>query len=157
MDDPPNNTSLGPSLFPFCDGGPPPIPSEDPASARKLDFLGIYYQINCCAQRLLETRKRSDPIAERAALQLMEKALLARDALENECAPYGVAASPVMVNGFIADVRFSAPTAPLRQPSTVSMRFAVPPPPVVLGDADITGKETRQIDTVNLNSEIRPS
>jgi hypothetical protein len=135
MEDPRTATGSDLSLFPLCDGGLAPFSSgEDPASGRKLDFLTVYYQINRCSQRLLEARKRSNPIAERAALQAMEKALLARDALENQCAPYGVAASPVLVDGLITDVRFSAPSAGPGRSSSVSMRFAVPPPPRAAGD-----------------------
>jgi hypothetical protein len=68
------------------------------------------------------------PAEERIALQAIERALLARDALDDKYAPLGVAATPVFEKGFIKSVNFVQP-APQQLASSLSMLFAVPPQP----------------------------
>jgi len=76
-----------------------------------LEFLAAYYHLNCHYAALLEIRANPDPTqraaAERNCLQAIERALIARDGLEDRCAPFGLIAEPVVENGFAVDVKFS--------------------------------------------------
>lgn len=138
MDDPRTKAGFIPAFFPRCDGAEPPEPeAADHVALRKLDFLAVYYHINLCSRRVRAARQGSDPAAVRSALQAMEKALLARDAVEDQHAPYGIAACPRIENGLITEIRFSAPSRPPVQSSSVSMRFAVPPPDYVRKQMDL--------------------
>jgi len=128
MTDPRTFPGFRPELYPRLEGAPAPTAAQDtnPALARKLAVLAAYYQINLCYQRLLAARKAGTD--ERSALQELEKALLARDRLDDEFAVYGLVSSPEVVNGIIANVKFTAPGKTEPRFSAISMCFAVTPP-----------------------------
>ena len=102
------------SGYPTADGkSAPPRNSKDRNDRIKTEFLTAYYRLNRCYSRLLEIRGKqiSDPARrqrnERTALQKIELALRLRDELEDQYAPYGIIAEPLMRNGFAIDVKFS--------------------------------------------------
>lgn len=96
-------------LFPWVDGYPAPA-AATPGSlaARKLRFAFAYYRINLAARNLEITRSRQK--SYRASLQALDRALASRDELENEMAPLGIAAEPVMNGAVAADLIFCGPT-----------------------------------------------
>jgi hypothetical protein len=116
-------------LYPKCDQGPPPSPFDTSSAAiTKLEFLAAYYEINQGYSRLLAARaQNARPEEERAALEAIERALLARDALEDKYARLGVAATAEFVDGYARNVNFVQPHRPLAG-SSLAMLFAVRPP-----------------------------
>lgn len=125
-------SDFDPALYPQCDEVAAPSPYDVGVIAlRKLEFLAAYYEINRCHQALLSVRaSKHGLVEERTALQAIERALLARDALDDKYAPLGVAATPVFEKGFVKTVNF-VQAAPQRVASSLSMLFAVPAPPPV--------------------------
>ena len=123
-------SDFDPALYPQCDEVAAPSPYEVGVSAlRKLEFLAAYYEINRRHQALLSVRaSKGGPVEERSALQAIERALLARDGLEDKYTPLGVAATPVFEKGFVKSVNFVQP-APPPAASSLSMLFAVQAPP----------------------------
>jgi len=100
--------------YPRADGKPAPARlSKDRNDRIKLRFLTAYCRLNRCYANLLvaRSRKLSSPtrseLSERVALRQVERALRARDELEDKYACYGVIAEPVIDQGFTVDVRFS--------------------------------------------------
>ncbi len=130
MEDPRTDPRFRPELYPRCSDSAPPLDDAQPAAHRQLALLAAYYQINCCAEALQAVRQSAErsPAAERAALQELEKALLARDALEDQFAPYGLVSSPLVENGLITEVSFTSPNQPKIPVSSLSMYFALTPP-----------------------------
>ncbi len=131
MDDPRNNSHFKPELYPRCHDGPAPEPNApEPAARRKLALLTAYYQINLCAQTLQTARQapqRSKEV-EHAALKALEKALLARDALEDQYAPYGIVSSPKVEGGLVTEVSFTSTRPSGPQLSSISMYYAMDVP-----------------------------
>ncbi|HTL55812.1 MAG TPA: hypothetical protein VL361_09040 [Candidatus Limnocylindrales bacterium] len=112
FEDPRSRTDFRAKYYPRANAreGPPPD-----ASARNervmLEFLAVYYELNCQYAALLEERKNSRASAQtRRELELLraiERTLIARDRLEDRYAPYGVIAEPIIEKGFTIDVIFS--------------------------------------------------
>ena len=105
--------------YPKSDGSAaPPVDSTDRHDRIRLKFLATYYHLNQAYARLLEVRKQPNrksargQSAELAALRHVERILRQRDALEDELAPYGVIAEPIVENGFTVDVKFSFGSRP---------------------------------------------
>jgi hypothetical protein len=101
-------------LFPSCDGHPVAGPGHRPrVSQMKLRFLEAYYRINREYARLVAWRERrarsGATVTERALLEAIERAIVAREALEDRFAARGIVAMPVYWNGFAVDVRFKQP------------------------------------------------
>ena len=128
MNDPRSLPGFDPTLYPQCDHAD--LPTDASAiAARKLEFLAAYYDLNRSYRSLLSLRAAGrPPEEERAALQAIERALLARDALEDKYAPYGVVATPDFENGLVKNISFVQPPGPVVR-SSLSMFFAVPPQP----------------------------
>jgi len=98
--------------YPRANGKQPPQPSSPQRNDRiVLEFLAIYYALNCEYAELLNTRtKATSPkrsAAERKSMQTIETLLIARDHLEDLYAPFGVVPEPVIEDGFTIDVKFS--------------------------------------------------
>jgi hypothetical protein len=76
-----------------------------------LEFLAVYYELNCQYAALLQVRKKPKSLqrtrAEDGHLKAIERILIARDRLEDLYAPCGVIAEPVIEKGFTIDVTFS--------------------------------------------------
>ena len=76
-----------------------------------LEFLSLYYDLNCQYAALLQVRKKpKSPRRTRTEaehLRVIEKILIARDRLEDRYAPCGIIAEPTVQKGFTADVTFS--------------------------------------------------
>src|ERR1051325_7201930 len=74
-----------------------------------LEFLAVYYELNCEYARLLEVRTEPESTRrqenERARMLAVEKWLIARDALEDRYAPFGAIAEPDVREGFTVNVR----------------------------------------------------
>lgn len=126
MDDPRNTAGFRPELFPLMDGMPAPSQGNtELAAQRKLSLAAAFYRINCAYQDFLAAKASGAADGERTALQAMEKALIARDALQDQLAPFGIAATPEVKNGVIANLVFTSPRGGSGQSSFLSMCFAV--------------------------------
>ena len=108
-----------PQFYPQADGrAGPPANAADRLDRMRLRFLAIYYELNRGYARLLEARRNADGKAahrktlELAALKRIESVLRRRDGLEDEAAPYGIIAEPVLKKGFTVSVQFSCGNRP---------------------------------------------
>jgi hypothetical protein len=117
-------------LMPLCSGEPFDVMDDlTEFAAMKRAVALAYREINLRARDLRQVREASpfSPAAEHAALQAIERSLLARDALENEWSRLGFVATPIVENGFICDIEFGAPGSLDDEPSMISMCFGVIP------------------------------
>jgi hypothetical protein len=128
MNSPSADPEFDPALYPKCNQGPPPSPLDgESAAAAKREFLAAYYGLNKSHRRLAGVRgEKGNPEEERAALQAIEQALLARDAVEDKYAPLGITATPEFTKGYVTNVSFVQPPRAARGAS-LSMVFAVQP------------------------------
>jgi hypothetical protein len=89
----------------------PPANAGDRNERIVLEFLAIYYALNREHAKLRDVRQTAESpqrtAQERERLQTIEKVLIQRDSLEDQCAPIGIIAEPVVQNGFTVDVRFT--------------------------------------------------
>jgi hypothetical protein len=127
MDEP-----LDPALMPRCEGEAPPAPDDtSPTAEMKRAFLAAYYQINVLSRRLSTVRAKppstARAAAEREVLQAIERAILARDALEDEHAVAGIIGQPTFENGVVTDIHFTFPGRRYGGMSSTTMCFAVAP------------------------------
>ena len=109
--DPREEAEFNPRYYPRANGQPAPPPGSECKNDRIiLRFLAAYYRINLEATRhrelLTQQGIHAGAPAEREVLQAIERALCHRDALEDEFAPFGVIAEPVLQEGVTVDVRF---------------------------------------------------
>lgn len=129
----------------------PPANAEDRNAQIVLEFLAIYYALNCEQAKLREVRAAAaspqQTARERERLQAIEKILIERDRLEDRYAPFGIIAEPVVRNGFTVDVKFTFGSvnaagrlrgAPLVSSSTIPIRL---PPGVKLEDLTFPEEE----------------
>ena len=110
--DPRREPGFRPSFYPSANGkDAPPVDADAQNDRILLEFLAVYYELNCEYFRLLEVRERPNSReragAERERLQAIEKVLILRDSLEDRCAPLGVIAEPVVKEGFTVDLKIS--------------------------------------------------
>ena len=110
--DPRSRSDFLPQHYPRANGKEaPPIDAAAQNDRILLEFLAVYYKLNCEYFHLLEVRERPDSRersgAERERLQAIEKVLILRDSLEDRCAPLGVIAEPVVKEGFTVDLKIS--------------------------------------------------
>jgi len=112
VEDPRRRIDFLPQYYPQANGQEaPPIESVEQNARITLEFLAAYYDLNCEYVRLLEVRnapasqQRSE--AEKKSLQAVERLLIVRDRLEDQYAPFGVIADPVVRDGFTVNVRLS--------------------------------------------------
>jgi hypothetical protein len=112
LDDPRTRPDFQPLHYPRLNGqDTPPVGATGRNDRIKLEFLAVYYGLNCENARLLDLKNQPDSDrraeAEKNALQAVEKLLIARDQLEDEYAPLGVVAEPFLNDGFTVAVRVS--------------------------------------------------
>ncbi len=116
----------------------PPLGSSERNAAMMLEFLAVYYELNCKYAELLRLRRKSSGAAHRRietdCLRAIERILIARDRLEDWYAPYGVIAEPVIERGFTIDVRFSFGNVDVRglprsEPIMLTAYVPIPLPP----------------------------
>jgi hypothetical protein len=114
------------------------VPSTEPWIRVKRQFLRAYYSINCEYARLTALRNGRQSVSskkERSILQAIERALLAKEALEDHWASRGLIATPHQLSGLTVNVCFSHPghTAMRRgaiiASAAVKLSFPVPWPP----------------------------
>ena len=110
--DPRSRNDFLPQHYPSANGKEAPQIGAAAQNDRiQLEFLAVYYELNCEYSRLLEVRKRPDSQqrneAEREQLKEIEKVLVLRDGLEDRYAPFGVIAEPVVKEGFTVDLKVS--------------------------------------------------
>ena len=111
-EDPRSRGDFLPEYYPKANGSDaPPIGAADRNTQLMFEFLAAYYHLNCEYARLLQVRavpastQRQE--AERKSLQAVERLLIIRDSLEDQYAPFGVIADPVVVGGFTMNLIFS--------------------------------------------------
>lgn len=137
MNDPRKEPGYVPGLLPSCDGQPfGLVPRTDRWWSIKARFLFAFYRINVEHARLIEARRtsnhRSRPVTERPILQAIERAIVAREALEDRYASRGWVAFPLYLNGFVVNVTFQHPGSPAVRPfpagssASQSIAFALP-------------------------------
>jgi hypothetical protein len=112
LEDPRTRSDFDPRHYPRIDGQESPPPEARERNDRiKLEFLAVYYGLNREHACLLELRARpvSDrhPEEEKRILQAIDQVLIVRDQLEDEYAPLGVVAEPIVNDGFTVSVRIS--------------------------------------------------
>jgi hypothetical protein len=112
FEDPRTRSDFQPEYYPRANGRTaPPIRATGRNDCVVLAFLAVYYELNCAYAALLEARKRPKSPkgnqAEGKHLRAIERVLIARDELEDHCAPFGVLAEPNVENGFTVDVACS--------------------------------------------------
>lgn len=112
VEDPRGRADFQPRHYPRVNGGEPPSPVATEQNDRiKLEFLAVYYGLNCEHARLTEVRRQPDSELRRndetKILQEVEKLLILRDKLEDQYAPFGVIAEPVVNDGFTVNVKIS--------------------------------------------------
>ncbi len=126
--DPREAPDFEPALWPTWDGAPL-ASASDPKSELKLHLAAAYYVINQEYRALQVVRQEPDTPARvarsREALQRIERAILAKERVEAECAPHGLIPDPVVRDGVIADLKFGPKHQPRAQPSALSMFFQV--------------------------------
>jgi hypothetical protein len=96
--------------FPLANGHAAPAANLVDKNDRIIvEFLAVYYRLNCTHARLVDVRNRegTGSHAERPLLQEIETALRVRDGLEDKYAPYGIIAEPVFKDGQTVNVVFS--------------------------------------------------
>jgi hypothetical protein len=112
--DPRKASDFNADWYPKADGREAPaVDTSDACDRIRLQFLAVYYELNGGYARLQAFRNAipkkpgtAQP-GELTALKQIEELLRRRDALEDQFAPLGVIAEPVMQQGFTLDVRFS--------------------------------------------------
>lgn len=76
-----------------------------------LEFAAAYYNLNAGYARLLEARSHPDSPErremEKKCLRTIEELLIVRDRLEDQYAPFGVIAEPVVKEGFTVNLKIS--------------------------------------------------
>jgi len=127
---------FNPNLFPSCDGRPlTTVPRDEPWLAVKRRFLDAYWRINVQYAGLRALRGGRRPVQfaqERPFLKAIERALRAKDALEDRWASRGLVATPEWFNGIAINVAFAHPGSPVPRPASpiasasVALSFAVP-------------------------------
>jgi hypothetical protein len=125
------------TLVPRCDGQAVPAPDDTSARARmKREFAAVYHGINVLSRKLASVRATPGSperlATEREVLQEIEKALLARDALDDGHASTGIIASPVFERGVVTDIYFTMPGQRPGAASATSLCFTVTPAPSLI-------------------------
>ncbi|MBN2507082.1 MAG: hypothetical protein JXQ71_10340 [Verrucomicrobia bacterium] len=110
VDDPRSRPDFRPEHYPLANGhGAPPVGAMERNDRITLEFLAVYYDLNCDYAQLLEVRQRPPSPervgAERTCLQTIEKGLIARDRLEDHYASLGVLTDPIAREGFTRDLK----------------------------------------------------
>jgi len=138
LEDPRSRPEFLSHYYPSANGKDPPAVNAAGRNEQiMLEFLAVYYRLNCAYARLCEVRKTASPERsqqERECMQAIEKVLILRDALEDRYAPYGVIAEPVAREGFAVDVEFSfgsvdAAGRPRSELYTITAYVPIPLPP----------------------------
>jgi hypothetical protein len=97
-----------PALLPRCDGGAwPPSDTTDRQQRRVIEFAAVYYAMNRALMCAEAARATGNALAETAALDEFCAASRTRDALEDQYAPEGFLAEPVLENSRYVDLRFT--------------------------------------------------
>jgi hypothetical protein len=152
MDDPRSQPNFQPSHFPRANGKEaPPAHTGDRNEKVVLEFLAVYYALNCEHATLREVRHNAassqQAAVERERLQAIEKVLIQRDGLEDKYAPIGIIAEPVVENGFTIDVKFTFGSvnaagrlrgAPMTSSTTIPIRL---PPGVKIENLTLPRQE----------------
>ena len=112
MKDPRSLPDFEPQYYPRANGEQRPAPDAVEQNDRiKVEFAAAYYALNCEHARLVAVRSRPDSVErrqeEKELLEKIERLLIARDALEDFYAPFGVIAEPVVKEGFTVDLNIS--------------------------------------------------
>lgn len=112
MTDPRKRPGFLPEYYPKANGREaPPIDARERNDQLKLQFLSVYYDLNLAYAKLVEVRNcpasASRRESEKNCLQEVERLLILRDSLEDQFAPLGVIADPVVQAGVTVNVNFS--------------------------------------------------
>lgn len=112
LEDPRCQSDFQPQYYPLANHQmAPPAGALERNDRIKLEFLAAYYELNCAYSRLLAARQGPPSPeldeTEKESLRAVEKRLIVRDKLEDQYAPFGVIADPVVRNGFTVNVIFS--------------------------------------------------
>jgi hypothetical protein len=110
--DPRSRSDFQPRHYPQLNGTEaPPAGATEHNDRIQLEFAAAYYELNCEYALLAGVRQQPES-AERAKnetkhLQNVERLLIVRDGLEDQYAPFGVIAEPVVKDGFTVNLRIS--------------------------------------------------
>jgi hypothetical protein len=111
-EDPRHRSDFDRRLYPQINGQDGPAPGATERNDRiKLEFLAVYYGLNCECSSLLAVRAQPDTPqrkeTELETLRAIERLLAARDRLEDKYAPLGVIVEPVTRDGFTVNMNIS--------------------------------------------------
>jgi len=143
--------------LPACDGGPwPDVGTLDAVDRQKLEFLALYYQLNRFHGILGEIRHLPGSGADvTKVIASLHEIIRLRDALEDQCAPYGFDAEPVMSGSFAMNVVFRHARLGFlenhRRSHPQVARIQVPVPP---GIRDVSLTEIHGIDGEQVLSDL---
>jgi hypothetical protein len=116
-------------LRPRCDFRPANEADAAIYDPMQEEFLSAYQAINHRVRELRAIRAGpSSADQEHAAQQAVERALLARDAVEDKYTRLGIIATPIVRDGFIREIQLRTPRPQEAEPSIISMTFSVMPP-----------------------------
>ena len=112
VEDPRMAPDFKPGFYPRVNGSTSPAPDAAAQNDRiKREFAAAYYALNCEHALLTKLRSCSDSAErgeeEKKILQKIERLLIARDELEDEYAPFGVIAEPIVQEGFTVNLNVS--------------------------------------------------
>ena len=136
--DPRRDPDFVADLFPLCEGTPLP-PEPDGATGRaKLELGAAFYRLNVAAKELRDFRqehgKGRDREIDRRLLQEIERALLAKEAKEDELVKSGICAVPTFRRGVVINLEFCDPsgagsrTTIVEHSSSARFEFNIPLP-----------------------------
>jgi hypothetical protein len=138
--DPRLSPNFDPTYLPLCEGFLPPEPeTEHPIEQRMLEFVAAYYRLNECYDRLRLARLGSSQESPAHILEDIDKAVHARDALEDRLSPEGFYAEAIVEGVLTVDLVFSHALKKHVSPAQVvqssfSLYVPMPPPGVDIDD-----------------------
>jgi hypothetical protein len=135
--DPRLETEFAPQFWPALAGtSTPPPDATDRDACIQLAFLAAYYHLNRAHARLREIR--SEPVSparharELELLREVDRRLIARDQLEDDCAPFGLIVEPITQDGFAVELRIRFGHLAARnargEDYTITALVPIPPP-----------------------------
>jgi hypothetical protein len=139
FEDPRSRSNFRAKYYPRANArAAPPLNASGRNDRFIIEFLAVYYNLNCQYAALLQVRKKPKSLrrtrAEAERLRAIERILIARDHLEDRYAPYGVIAEATIEKGFTVNVDFSfgnvdAKGVPRSEFLKVTANVPIPLPP----------------------------
>jgi len=96
------------AMYPLCDGSIAPSPrSEDPVEQKMLEFAAVFYELNCCYDRLRLARLGESDESPEAILEEVEQISQSRHNLEDKYMAEGFYAEPDLEGVLATNLNFN--------------------------------------------------